>query len=241
MCSKFNNDFADRLKKLLNNQSSCTQRNTEDNALEQFLSQSNINLSNVDSFQNIDNVVDSWMVDLEKQLGNLDNFDNDIQTLLAGLDPNTMDLSSIQTQIILLIKNYLSKSKEHKKYQSKLNEKEVINNLTEVSDHIMHNRSKIIHDTNAHLEKSDNHNAFLHHKSMLNIKNIIKMFTIYQVYKAANPRRLAGETKYDNFIHNAVIRGIDKAIYYSNATKSDIAKYSVRTKKINKKLQKSLF
>jgi hypothetical protein len=37
---------------------------------------------------------------------------------------------------------------------------------------------------------------------------------IYEVYKVLNPRKLAGETKIDNFINNVITRGIDEAIKY---------------------------
>ncbi|RZI47304.1 hypothetical protein EDM53_02425 [Rickettsiales endosymbiont of Peranema trichophorum] len=37
---------------------------------------------------------------------------------------------------------------------------------------------------------------------------------VYQIYKIMNPRRLAGETKLDNFIHNVQARGIKEAMKY---------------------------
>lgn len=45
-------------------------------------------------------------------------------------------------------------------------------------------------------------------------REFLKRMVDYETYKIMNPRRIAGETKEDNFISNAVVLGVKKAMQY---------------------------
>lgn len=52
--------------------------------------------------------------------------------------------------------------------------------------------------------------------SRLNFQRTMKRFMVYEVYKILNPRRISGETKRDNFIHNVIVGGLKRAARYEN-------------------------
>jgi NTP pyrophosphatase (non-canonical NTP hydrolase) len=41
-------------------------------------------------------------------------------------------------------------------------------------------------------------------------------FLIYEIYKMMNPKQIAGETRLDNFINNAILYGVKAAIQHEN-------------------------
>jgi hypothetical protein len=67
------------------------------------------------------------------------------------------------------------------------------------------------------------------------IKNLLKRFIIYEVYKIMNPKRIAGETKVANFINNMIVGGLKRAVKYEGGRKRDLSKYSPKMiKTLNK-------
>lgn len=48
----------------------------------------------------------------------------------------------------------------------------------------------------------------------------LKEFIIYEIYKAMNPRRIAGETAKVNFAHNVILRGDKQAKKYTGGNKN---------------------
>ena len=41
-----------------------------------------------------------------------------------------------------------------------------------------------------------------------------------------NPKRIAGETRQENFAHNVIERGLESAKHYAGGTKHEIERYS---------------
>ena len=68
--------------------------------------------------------------------------------------------------------------------------------------------------------------CYLNLKSRINLRRIIKKFVVYEVYKAMNPYRIAGERAKDNFINNMIIGGMKRATKYTGGSKSEIRTYS---------------
>ncbi|MGV2431886.1 MAG UNVERIFIED_CONTAM: DUF5394 family protein [Rickettsiaceae bacterium] len=69
------------------------------------------------------------------------------------------------------------------------------------------------------ISESKDKNAFLDSKSLKHIKDIIKRFAIYEIYKMMNPRRIAGETAKDNFISNVFLYGLKVAMRYEGGSR----------------------
>lgn len=63
-------------------------------------------------------------------------------------------------------------------------------------------------------------------KASADLRKVMKNFAVYALYKVMNPRRIAGETKADNFIHNATLRGAETAKHYTGGSSTDINNYS---------------
>ena len=77
-----------------------------------------------------------------------DSFDKEIEQILALLNEETMDLTKLQTQIILLIKKYLNNSKNYnisksKGHELKIDEKLLTKNIAELSNYLMLKKSGI--------------------------------------------------------------------------------------------------
>ena len=61
-------------------------------------------------------------------------------------------------------------------------------------------------------------------QSKKQLKYVIKQFLIYEAYKILTPRKIAGKTKMDTFIYNLILRGLEKAMKYSNMSEFQIQK-----------------
>lgn len=163
------------------------------------------------------------------QLAESDSFDEEIEQILANFNEQTMDLSKLQTQIIILIKKYLGSKKFSKLSLGKeinIDEKLIAANIAEASEYLIQQRAQLIQQTNKSLEKNkDNYHAITG-KSRENFRQIIKNFAVYEIYKVMNPKRIAGETRKENFAHNVIERGLESAKHYAGGTKHEIEKYS---------------
>lgn len=159
------------------------------------------------------------------ELSQNDEFEQEIEQILALLNEQTMDLTKLQTQIILLIRKYLGKTKS-KNLRLKLDENQISQNVTEVSNYLMQQHSKIAKETDKVLGKSKDKLQGISVQSRADLKRLVKNFAVYQVYKFMNPKRIAGETKKENFAHNMINGGMKLAKNYEGGSKSDIASYS---------------
>ena len=61
-------------------------------------------------------------------------------------------------------------------------------------------------------------------QSKKQLKYVVKQFLIYEIYKILTPRQVAGKTKMDTFIYNLILRGLEKAMKYSNISEFQIHK-----------------
>ncbi|WP_375332460.1 MULTISPECIES: DUF5394 family protein [unclassified Candidatus Tisiphia] len=167
-------------------------------------------------------------MEIFNELSNNDAFEQEIEQILACLNEQTMDLTKLQTQIILLIKKYLGKLAHKKlgKLGVKIDENLVSKNVAEVSSYLMQQHSQLVKEDNRGLIKSKDKLQGISNQSRLEAKRLVKNFALYQVYKFMNPKRIAGETKEENFAYNMIRGGIDLAKKYEGGSKSDLKSYS---------------
>ncbi|MDR0329302.1 MAG: DUF5394 family protein [Rickettsia sp.] len=167
-------------------------------------------------------------MEIFNELSKNDAFEQEIEQILACLNEQTMDLTKLQTQIILLIKKYLGKIAHKKlgKLGVKIDENLVSKNVAEVSSYLMQQHSQLVKEANRGLIKSKDKLQGISNQSRLEAKRLVKNFALYQVYKFMNPKRIAGETKEENFAYNMIRGGIDLAKKYEGGSKSDLKSYS---------------
>ena len=147
-----------------------------------------------------------------------EEFNKEIQALISSLDQDNLDLALIQSKFLLLIKaalirlgNGKSRAIEHK---LKMKEKDILEQLTMLSHHLMMMKTPMAKEMSKGIDAPKDKNDYLTAASVRNTKQILKRFAIYEIYKVLNPRRIAGETKRENFIHNYISGGIRKAMHY---------------------------
>ncbi|MCC8462890.1 MAG: DUF5394 family protein [Rickettsia endosymbiont of Ecitomorpha arachnoides] len=168
-----------------------------------------------------------------EELSQNEEFEYEIERILAILNEQTMDLTQLQSRIILLIRKYLGKTKNLK---LKMDEKLINKNVAEVSNYLMHQRSKIVRDANKNLANPKDKLQGITKQARMDLKRLIKSFAVYQVYMFMNPKRIAGETKLMNFAYNMIRGGMKLAKKYEGGKEKDIKSYSPR---LIKKLEKA--
>ena len=119
-----------------------------------------------------------------EELAESDSFDEEIEQILANFNEQTMDLTKLQTQIIILIKKYLGNKKFNKSALSKdvdIDEKLIAANIAEASEYLIQQRLTLIKETNKSLEKNKDNYQGITSKSRADFKKIIKNFAVYEI------------------------------------------------------------
>ena len=166
-------------------------------------------------------------------IGQGDEFNYELEEILSQAE--NLDLVGVQSQIMLLLKKFYKKYEKELSGKNLLTEKhikKIHDNLQELSYELMQIRSKAISQqvTNHNTRKERLHQLKPDMKKR--VKKLMMQFAIYELYKAVNPHRIAGETRLENFISNAVLRGVKEAIKYEGAKAKDLAIPKSFTKKI---------
>lgn len=122
-------------------------------------------------------------MEIFNELSKNDAFEQEIEQILACLNEQTMDLTKLQTQIILLIKKYLGKITHKKlgKLGVKIDENLVSKNVAEVSSYLMQQHSQLVKEANRGLIKSKDKLQGISNQSRLEAKRLVKNFALYQV------------------------------------------------------------
>ncbi|KJW02346.1 hypothetical protein REIP_0352 [Rickettsia endosymbiont of Ixodes pacificus] len=171
-----------------------------------------------------------------EELSQNEEFEYEMERILAILNEQTMDLTQLQSRIILLIRKYLGKTKSLKLKMLKMDEKLINKNVAEVSNYLMHQHSKIVRDANKNLANPKDKLQGLTKQARIDLKLLLKSFAVYQIYMFMNPKRIAGETKLMNFAYNMIRGGMKLAKKYEGGKEKDIKSYSPR---LIKKLEKA--
>ncbi|MFY9589320.1 DUF5394 family protein [Rickettsia endosymbiont of Halotydeus destructor] len=157
------------------------------------------------------------------ELSNNEEFEQEIEKILAQLTEQSMDLTKLQTQIIILIRKYFGKLKN---FNFKISEKIINKNVADVSSYLMQQRSKIVKSANQGLANPKDKLQGISKESRMNLKRLVKSFAVYQIYMFMNPKRIAGETKKMNFAYNMIKGGMNLAKKYEGGKSLDIKAYS---------------
>ena len=102
---------------------------------------------------------------------------------------------------------------------------QIIKHVKDLSQYLINHRSHKAITANKDIDKPKDKYQYLNLKSRINLRSIIKKFVVYEVYKAINPRRIAGERARDNFVNNMIIGGMKRASQYTGGSKSEIRTY----------------
>ena len=152
-------------------------------------------------------------------------FNKEIEEILALLNEQTTDLTLLQSKIILLIKKYLNKDKKLD-IDLAIDDKLMAHDIAEVSHYLMEHKAAIMKDANSKLPRPKDKYYGMTANSRADFRKIIKNFAVYQVYKFLNPKRIAGETRVENFANNMIMGGMYRAKHYAGGSEQEVAKYS---------------
>lgn len=193
----------------------------------------------LESIENAENELPKEAQAILEALESDTEFNKEMEELLSSLDSGTLDLTILQSKLLLLIKSAIGRLDKGKskilETILKSKEKEILDQLTALSHHLMMQKSQLAKDASQDLENPKDKYSNLTTAAIKNTKEILKRFAIYQIYKVMNPRRIAGETRRENFVANFITGGIKKAMKYEGGSKDEIKTYSpAMLKNLNK-------
>lgn len=166
---------------------------------------------------------ESEMVEILEELKKDENVGKAIDRIIE----EAADLGEMQSKLILLIKKHLAKRelKTDKLTGKKIkfNDEEVEQDISKFTRNLIKRYEGADPDIDANNSIDDKY--LLDAKAKASVKKIIKEFAIYEVYKVMNPRRIAGETKKDNYAHNMMMGGQKRASKYEGGKESDLKSY----------------
>jgi hypothetical protein len=189
--------------------------------LEEFMS---LKDQSEDSIKNsLSEKYESEMVEILEELKKDENVGKAIDRIIE----EAADLGEMQSKLILLIKKHLTKRelKTDKLTGKKIkfNDEEVEQDISKFTRNLIKRHEGADRDIDANNSIDDKYP--LDAKAKASVKKIIKEFAIYEVYKVMNPRRIAGETKKDNYAHNMMMGGQKRASKYEGGKESDLKSY----------------
>lgn len=166
---------------------------------------------------------ESEMVEILEELKKDENVGKAIDRIIE----EAADLGEMQSKLILLIKKHLAKRelKTDKLTDKKIkfNDEEIEQDISKFTRNLIKRYEGADRDIDANNSIDDKYP--LDAKAKASVKKIIKEFAIYEVYKVMNPRRIAGETKKDNYAHNMMMGGQKRASKYEGGKESDLKSY----------------
>ncbi|WPX98902.1 DUF5394 domain-containing protein [Candidatus Megaera polyxenophila] len=166
---------------------------------------------------------ESEMVEILEELKKDENVGKAIDRIIE----EAADLGEMQSKLILLIKKHLAKRelKTDKLTGKKIkfNDEEVEQDISKFTRNLIKRYEGADRDIDANNSIDDKYP--LDARAKASVKKIIKEFAIYEVYKVMNPRRIAGETKKDNYAHNMMMGGQKRASKYEGGKESDLKSY----------------
>ena len=174
-------------------------------------------------------------------------FETELEEVLSAIQENSVNLTNAEEHVMLLMEAALKKlnlkAEELDLAHSILKEKRtlILEHLKQLSIYLMTKRAELTR--NAMLGTIDQQNKeFLETANVrAHLKQILKRFAIYEMYKIMTPRRIAGQTKAQNFIGNAVMRGIKAAMKNDGVTIKKAQRYLKHTMKhLPKQSQKEI-
>lgn len=157
--------------------------------------------------------------------------DEQIEDLFEDLDSNGLiDIKKSKGKLLLLLQSYLSRVANINKEQSKKIlakiEREINHHIDDLNHHFVHQKESIQNTNRGFLSNLKERFASVNTKSKEDLKNVIKRFAIYEAYQVINPKRIAGESRLDNFVHNMILGGFKRASKYVGGRPKDLQNYN---------------
>lgn len=184
--------------------------------------------------------------DLTEHLGKDEEVTFQIQEFLNSLYKKDVDMIAVQSQIIDLIHKCVDKFSDDKEKAediklSKKNPEDLKKRISELSLFLMQREASKYGHTEHDLDVSigDLHHVSLSIKAKQELQKAVKRFVVYEIYKVMSPIQIAGETMRQNFVNNATLRGVDKAVEYEGGMEQALQKYGSHTiKELDKSISK---
>jgi hypothetical protein len=155
------------------------------------------------------------------------NFQIAVEKVLANID--NVDITQTQSELLLLLYQFFKSKMDNRGYLKTLlkkRKKYIKEDIKKMSLFIMQTKSKIMRDASRNIASAKDRYEYLSKESRNNLRAIIKRFAVYELYKFVTPRKIAGETRRENFVHNMLLGGLKYASRYEGGTKAEVASYS---------------
>lgn len=169
---------------------------------------------------------ESEMLSILEELKNDSNVAKAIDRIIEDLID--VDIDEIQSKLIILVRKYLemknTKTTTIGIKKENFKDEEIAHNIAKFTRDLIKKHENIDPDiTEDNSIKDDKYS--ITKKTKMSIKKTLKEFAIYEIYKVMNPRRIAGETKKDNYAHNMMMGGHKRASKYEGGRESDLKSY----------------
>lgn len=185
------------------------------------------------------------MMEMIAQIEQDPEFEKEFLEFLAEISKDNFDLSALQTKILLLIKPiiekaYIGKDKKKKMEELKKERENLRNKVRDISFYFTMKKASKYMNIPENLNLPEDRRAFLNDKSTQALKAEMKRHAIYEIYKMTNPRKIAGETRKDNFVGNYITKGEKQARKYEGGTEKEVQIYKEQglTKKLGRSRKK---
>ncbi len=183
-----------------------------------------VDFNSLESEEDLDPELKTFLTTLSED----EELDKALDEMMEGLDlSGEIDLEEIKKKIIILMRDHLGRiksiDKANVKRILKKRDNAINKHLQELSQYLLIRQAQRIENKKSIFAKIGD--AFSK-QSKIDFKNTFKRFAIYEIYMVMNPKRIAGENKIINFVHNMIMGGFKKAHKYEGGSDSDIAGYS---------------
>ena len=170
---------------------------------------------------------------LLENLNNNEDIDKAVDALTADIDlSDDFNIEEIKNKIFLLLRDQLARIKSldeaYVKRILKKREKAIYKHLESLCQYLIVRKAQTKENKKSIFSKLTRSLSGVTQQAKKDFRNMVKRFAIYEVYKIMDPRRIAGETKIMNFVHNMIMGGFTKASQYEGGKDSDIASYKQR-------------
>lgn len=150
------------------------------------------------------------------------NFANALEAIFDGSN----NLNEIQSKIILLIEQYISETKgKNKNAALVVDTHKIAQDIDKISSNFMKTLGQEADDPEISSVAKKDELQFITGQAKKDLMRTLKNLAVYELYKVMNPRRIAGETKKDNYINNTMVRGHKIASLYEGGSKAEVQSY----------------
>lgn len=190
--------------------------------------------------------MDKDLKELIEAFVNDETMDGQIDSLFDEIQQNgIVDFTKDKGKILLLLQAYLSRTTglDEAKARKLLKGREhAINKHLVDLEHYFHNHNLSQSEGKGLFSKIKSKFSGISVQAKKDFKDMIKRFAVYEVYQVMNPRRIAGETKVSNFVHNMILGGLKRASKYTGGKAGDLMRYDknfiLKLQKLHNQLSK---